>query len=141
MFHSCVPPQKIKSSFIFLSWNVFQDSFMSITCFFMKKMNNDQCVITLVVRYLTSVENMGKKEEDIRQGQREFFFGCGSNYWEEGWEKFGGKVTFITMSMQNIYFSLSPKVLRCLGCHILLQSMCSLFPLLVREVGSPFFLI
>jgi len=80
---------------------------MSASCFFMKKLNSEQCVITFAKRYLTSIENMSIKEEDIKQGQREFYFSCASDYQEEGWDKFGGKVTLITMSMQNICFSIS----------------------------------
>jgi len=34
----------------------FQDSFMSTSCFFMKNLNNEQCVITLIMRYLTFVK-------------------------------------------------------------------------------------
>jgi hypothetical protein len=97
---------------------------MSTGCLFMKKLNSEQCVITLAVDYLTLVENKNKKKEDIMQGQRGFYFGCASGYWEEGWEKLGGKVTLITMPMQRIYFSIYPQALRCLSCHIPLQAMC-----------------
>jgi hypothetical protein len=45
----------------------FQDSLMFASCFFMKKLNSEQCVITLTLRYLTSIENISKKEEDIKQ--------------------------------------------------------------------------